>query len=244
MSKKDRLTGRAAKAASLRAAQARSERNRNLALAGSVILAIVLIATAITWYYAKSDSTGTKSSATPAGVVGYTVTLGKKSAPLRVDIYEDFQCPHCRAFEEASRDDAQEAAAAGKVYLVYHPVAYLDDYSARAINAFLAVLNAKGGDAGMKMHNLLYDNQPDESGPYPTDAKLFDLAKQAGAGTTAVENAIDDMKYKSWITNANDTASKAGVNGIPTVLVGGQRFGENLADAALGQALVERIAAG
>ena len=51
----------------------------------------------------------------------------------------------------------------------YHAMAFLDtrandQYSTRALNAAAAVVDAAGRDAFQKFHDLLYANQPAESG--------------------------------------------------------------------------------
>jgi len=47
--------------------------------------------------------------------------VGVASAPLKIDVFSDFQCPSCKAsYEETLRPLKNEYVAKGKVYLVHH----------------------------------------------------------------------------------------------------------------------------
>ena len=134
---------------------------------GIVVFVIAIIASGAIIFQSGRDTTGDKSSKPKSAAGNYALAIGKKSAPVKVVIYEDYQCPFCRAFEMGSRDFLHADAAAGKVYVEYRPIAFLNDYSVRSLNAFAAVLDDAGPDAALKFHDLLFDNQPSEQGPFP-----------------------------------------------------------------------------
>ena len=71
----------------------------------------------------------------------YGLGVGNPDAKVKVEIFEDFLCPFCEQYESASRDQLRQDAADGKAYLVYRPVPFINDYSARSLNAFAVVLN-------------------------------------------------------------------------------------------------------
>src|SRR5690348_760445 len=53
----------------------------------------------------------------PAPIKSY----GSSSAPIRMDVFTDYECPMCRnLFEQTLRPMIGEYVAAGKVYLVHH----------------------------------------------------------------------------------------------------------------------------
>ena len=77
----------------------------------------------------NKDTTGQAvgSSGTPSNLTGtYNVVIGKSSAPHTIKLYEDFQCPICKEFEQATGQQIQAAIADGKVKVDYHMVAFLD----------------------------------------------------------------------------------------------------------------------
>ncbi len=234
MSKQGRRESSAARAAAIRAEQERKERRRNLLVVGGVVLAIVVIIGGGLLIQNLRDSTGDTASApsnsATAAVDGVQVAaadtfglgVGDPSAPVKVEVFEDFLCPFCQQFEASSRDSLLQSAKDGKAYIVYRPIAFLNEYSERSLNAFAVVLNTAGPDAALKFHNLLYDNQPSESGDMPDDDWLVQKAVEAGADEAAVRPGIEGMDYKQWVENGKDDASKRKVTGTPTVFIDGK----------------------
>jgi protein-disulfide isomerase len=225
MSKKNRANdrvGRAERAAAAIQERERQERRRRNLMIGGVVLAIVAIV-AIGYFISRSMDTTTDVSA-PAAGSEYGVTIGPDSAPHEVVIYEDFLCPFCGEFESRTRDDLAQLAADGKVQVEYRPFDLLGDYSARSAGAFSIVLDKSGPVVAKKFHDLLYENQPSESGPFPSDADLVQLAVQAGAKEADVSAAIEGNQGADWVDRATKAADKAGVSSTPTILLDGKVF--------------------
>jgi protein-disulfide isomerase len=59
-----------------------------------------------------------------------------------------------------------------------------------------------------------------------TDAQLVSYANQAGATGDAVTQAIDGLRYADWTKKVTDQASKDGVTGTPTVIIGGKQVAD------------------
>ena len=220
-------------------------RNGLVAVAAVVAIAIVVgIGFAV---QAARDTTGNEgatpggsSSSTPDGSTStgdgtvqaalaekYGLGVGDPNAPVKVEIFEDFLCPFCGQLEAVSHEKLQQAAADGKVYVVYRPMAFLGDYSDRAFNAFGVVLDQAGGAAALQFHNELYADQPSEGGAMPDNDWLVQKAVAAGADESAVRQGIEDGSFQQWTVNANDDASRRGVNSTPTVFVNGQPVSAN-----------------
>jgi protein-disulfide isomerase len=167
----------------------------------------------------------------PANTVDGTISVGSADAPVTVDLYEDFQCPNCKAFEAESGSTLAQLVAAGTVRARYHGMAFLDtsandQYSTRALNAAAVVVATAGPDAFQKFHDLLFANQPAEGGSGLTYEQLVEYAGQAGATGSTVEQDIRELTYGDWVKTATDRASKDGVTGTPTVLVGGTKLAD------------------
>lgn len=186
--------------------------------------------------------TATASSAAPVpGDMGSVIVVGSSSAPVTVDLYEDFLCPNCKTFEQANGAALAKLVAAGTVQLHHHPMAFLDtnsnqQYATRALNAAAVVRVAAGPVGYQKFHDLLFANQPAESGPGLSDDELIAYAQQAGATGPAVEQQIRDLAYGSWVTKVTDQASQDGVTGTPTVFVNGRRI-DDLSESGLTAAI-------
>jgi protein-disulfide isomerase len=223
----------AEKRAAEAAARAQAARKRRTVIGGTVAAVLVVIAVVVAVVVQSSRTAPSANAATPAHTVssGHVIVVGSSSAPVTVDLYEDFQCPNCKAFEDASGATLAQLVAAGTVRARYHEMAFLDtpandDYSTRALNAAAAVVNAAGGSAFQKFHDLLYAHQPQESGKGLTDAQLITYAAQAGAGGSTVQQQIKDLTYGDWVKAVTDQASKDGVTGTPTVKVAGKTLAD------------------
>lgn len=221
---------RAARAAAQLAEQRRRERQRRLlSIVGVVVAMVVIIGVGVWFGQHRGSNTGVSETGAPvAGKSDYGLTIGKASAPHKVVIYEDFLCPYCEMFETASRTDLARLASEGKVYVDYRPFHFLQpEYSLQALNAFAAVKDAyPNSEVPKKFHDLLFENQPSEQGPFPSMSKLVDLAVQAGADKSKVESKISDTSSMSdWTTGATKEAlNGAKVQATPTILLDGQAY--------------------
>jgi protein-disulfide isomerase len=215
------------------AARARAERRRRT-LIGGVVGGVLLVVAVVALIVVQSGRTATSvNAAVPAHTVdhGTTIVVGSSTAPVTVDLYEDFQCPNCKAFEDQSGQTLTQLVTDGTVQAHYHGMAFLDTsangkYSTRALNAAAAVTDAAGTDAFKKFHDLLYANQPPEGGKGLSDDQLVQYATQAGASSDKVAQEIRGLTYGDWVKNVTDQASKDGVTGTPTVLVDGKTLSD------------------
>lgn len=245
MSKKNRTLDRAERAAAaLQESQRQESRRRNLMVGGVVLALLVVIIGG--YFLARALDTTNDVDAPSAGAGGgtYGLTLGPATAPHEVIIYEDFLCPYCGELERASRDDLAQLAADGKVQVEFRPfnlLSRVSDYSERSAAAFAVVLDKSGPVVGKKFHDLLYENQPPESGPFPDNDELVRLAVEAGADEGEVRGPIEDGAGKSWVADATKAAVDAGIQGTPTVLLDGQVFQDGRTMDELAQNLIDKL---
>ncbi|MEX0429426.1 DsbA family protein [Nocardioides sp. DS6] len=239
-SKSEKARERAERAAATLAAQKkREQRRRILSIVGVVVAIAVIIGVAL----GISLTRGSTKVDAPVSS-SYDLAIGPKNAPHTVVIYEDFLCPYCQAFESASRDGLAKLAADGKVRVEYRPFHFLQpDYSLEALNAFAVVKGAyPTGDVAKKFHDLLYENQPDEQGPFPSMDSLVDLAVQAGAEKSKVEDAIKATdSEQSWTDKATAEANNAGVQSTPTVLLDGKLYQQGTSVEDLATNLIKQL---
>jgi protein-disulfide isomerase len=219
----------AARRAAEAAARARAERRRRSVIGAMVAAVAVLIALVVVVVVQTQRTTPSAAAAVPANAEGTVISIGSADAPVTVDLYEDFQCPNCKAFETETGATVAQLVADGTVRARYHGMAFLDTsangkYSTRALNAAAAVLNTAGTQGFQTFHDLLFANQPAEGGAGLTDDQLAEYAGQAGATGGQVLAQIKELSYGDWVKSATDQASKDGVTGTPTVLVAGQKL--------------------
>lgn len=215
---------RAARAKAALEEQKRAERRRLLITVGAVVAALVVVV-GIGWAFTASRDDSADVDAAAAGQSDYGVTVGDPDAPHQVVIYEDFLCPFCGELEAASNEEFTRLADEGKVFVEYRPFVLLDGigpYSLAATNAFAVVLEESGPEVAKEFHDLLYADQPAESGPFPDDQWLIDKAVEAGADEADVSAGITGLEQQDWAEAATQQAVDSGVQSTPTVLLDGE----------------------
>lgn len=230
MSKKNRATDRASRAAAAMEAQQRQERRRRNLMVGGVVLAL-LVVVGIGFAISRSlDNTTDVNADAPSATSKFGVTIGPDDAPNTVVIYEDFLCPYCGELEKVTRDDLADLAAQGKVQVEYRPFDLLgggdeSSYSVRSAGAFSILLANESAEVTKKFHDLLFENQPSESSSeFPDNSQLADWAVEAGADEDTVRGPIEDNAGVDWVTKATKSATEAGVRSTPTILLNGEVF--------------------
>jgi protein-disulfide isomerase/uncharacterized membrane protein YphA (DoxX/SURF4 family) len=204
--------------------QRRQQGERRVRFA-SAATALVLVALVGIGIGVQASRIPAPTGAVPAGVsLADGVTVGRSTAPVTLDLYEDPQCPVCAQFESQVGPAISGWIASGKVKVHYHVISFLDSasttkYSSRAANALYASAGVSA-DAFAKYHQLLYQQQPAEGSAGLTEDTLVQLAQQAGAGAAA--DQIRAGTYADYVATATDQSSKDGVTGTPTVRVNGK----------------------
>jgi protein-disulfide isomerase len=226
MSKQRRDQGRTDRAAAVRAAQARKERTRRLAVVAGIIVLLGAIVAGGAWYAAGGDDIpATSGDAPPVAAGAASLRMGDADAPVKIVIYEDFLCPFCRELENSTRDFLQENAEAGKVSVEYQPVNLLTsfEYSATAMNAWAAVLKHASPEAALRLHDILFDNQPYEQ---DSDDHIDDIAgwvDEVVGDDAAVQSAMGSTDT-DFFDAAQQAMTAAKITGTPTVVINGQEL--------------------
>jgi protein-disulfide isomerase len=189
------------------------------AVAGVLLVAVTGIGVGV-----QAARASRPSGPVPQAVsVAEGVTVGRSSARLTIEIYEDPQCPACRQFELEAGAAVADWVEAGTAKVNYHIISFLDGasttrYSSRAANAMYCA-----ADAGVfqRYHGLLFVNQPAEGSAGLTYDQLVQLGRQAGATGDAFETCVRNRPYADFVARISEQASRDGVLGTPTVLVDG-----------------------
>lgn len=216
----------AAERAAEAAAQQRKQRLARVLLALVVVAAVAVVGVVVV---VSRKSTPVVDASSPAGVTatkGYPT--GTATKPV-LDIYEDFQCPNCRDFEQANGAQIQALAADGKALVVYHTLTFLDSSNDKAggvakssTRAANAAACAQNQGKFLPYHNELFANQPDKEGAGWTDEQLRGFAKSAGVPDQDVFDAcVASGQFNGFLTQVTAEADSRQVTGTPTFLVDG-----------------------
>jgi hypothetical protein len=127
----------------------------SLPIAAAGLCVLLLLAEALR---AAPHATQTRRAPVAAAVHAPDKAYGLDTAPIRMDVFSDYQCPYCRAFyDQTLRSVIADYASTGKVYLVHHDFPLvLHKYSGEA--ARWANACAEVGEFG-SAEAALYDNQ-------------------------------------------------------------------------------------
>lgn len=193
-------------------AERRTRRNRLLAVVALAGGLAVLVALVVVILAQGDDRDGaapslaevtapqgtTEAGGIPVAADGIAgTTAGVAEDAVRVQVYSDFLCIWCAAFEEASAETLEDLRASGDVVVEYHLVAILDDgpagYSTRAAAATSLVAD-RSPAAFLPFMDVLFVNRPAEAAQAPDDAQLAELARGAGVDEETVA-AIADGSY-------------------------------------------------
>ncbi|HVQ96011.1 MAG TPA: thioredoxin domain-containing protein [Mycobacteriales bacterium] len=217
------------RASRLAAEQAARQRRQRRRLWWSLSVVVGLIAASLTGYLvhrAQRPDGGSTAAATPLAVAadGAGVVIG--NGPVTVELYSDFLCPACRAFEANASDEIDSLLADGRIRLVYRPVAILDRMSTNQYSTRSAAAGGCASDAGKLAGyaKVLFDNQPAEGGAGHDDEQLIRYGTAAGITDAGFEQCVRSGRYLHWVGQVTDAMQAHNVRGTPTVFVAGQQL--------------------
>ena len=169
----------------------------------------------------KSIKTFLKMEVNPYAVSGNN--LGNPDAPIRVQLYSDFACPMCFAYNIMIHKAVKEL---GNVYIEPHNLP-LD----RECNKYLRKQVHKNGCRYAKyavaaknqgkywdMSTLLFEHHP------KNDEEAVQLAKKIGLNIDKFKQDIQSKETMKKITDDIDYAVSQGVVATPTIVIDGERY--------------------
>jgi protein-disulfide isomerase len=138
-------------------------------------------------------------------------------APVKVDIWEDPQCPICRAFEEANGQYIEELVRTKKATVVYHVLSFLGDESVRAANA--AMCSADEGHY-LDFHKAMYMVQPAlENSGFFSSENLIKIGDYVGLKSESFKSCVNNGGKADLVKAHADSMAKYNVTGTPTVFI-------------------------
>jgi protein-disulfide isomerase len=234
----------------MRERSARRRRIRATAIGAGVL---VLAGAAAVGLVASRHGGHTAVAASPAPF-GYTgpyapvtlnadnsVTMARPGVTKPVlDVYEDFQCPACRAFEKSDGALIQQLADQGKVKVVYYPFTVYSGQP-QLDNSVRAWAAAKCAPPGRwaRYHNALYASQPVQttSDGFPV-SQLVRLGEEAGITGPAFAQCVRSQQYAAQDAPLSNQIINAGVSTMPALTLDGKVLGNSLTPATLRQLIL------
>jgi protein-disulfide isomerase len=199
-----------------------------LYLLGAAALGAVAVAVVLILIGTGGGSSGTTSSAATTttaatgpvslkGIPQKRVTLGRATAPVTVQVFEDPQCPYCRDWNVGTLPTVvRDYVRTGRIKLVWRGISIVganSEYGLRA--AYAAGLQNKL----WQMVDQLYARQGVENSGWINDAVIAGSAKAAGANVNAISAAFLTAPVTAMWNDARQAATTYAVRGTPTFIV-------------------------
>lgn len=198
--------------------------------------------------------TAERTAATPAE--GEPTPTEPRDDIIQIEIYQDYMCPVCGAFDDANRATLEQLISTGAATVEIHPIAILDraslgtKFSTRSASAAACVAEF-APDGFWDFNSAMYDNQPEESTAGLSDQEIVGVTEGAGIDTSGgLADCINEGRFANWAGEATIRAGSQplpGTDGVvadrtPTVIVNGEKYPGSPSDAAGFQAFVTAIA--
>jgi len=149
--------------------------------------------------------------------------LGPADAPVTLIEYGDLQCPHCRRAHGVLPRVMRRMGDKMRFVFRHFPITESHPNALHAAEAAESVAAQVGEKGFWKMHDLLYEHQP-EWEDAQDDARILELAREAGADPDVVAADLDSDKYEEKVKADFMSGVRSGVNGTPTFFINGRRF--------------------
>ena len=195
------------------------------AAVGAIAVVVVLIVVATggsSGASASADTTATGTTGTPAGlslagIPQHGDTLGRATAPVTIQVFEDPQCPYCREWNLGTLPTVvRDYVRTGKVKLVYRGINIIGPNSENGLRA-----NYAAGEQNKlwQMSDELYTRQGEENSGWINDATIASAAKAAGVNVDSLSAASSTARVTKMWKNADTAATQYAVAGTPTFIV-------------------------
>ena len=224
----------ASRKAKIEAARPKGGGGANRIVVATVVVVVIIVAVVTAVILgshgkntASSSGGGSLPKGAPAMGAGIVVNPSAPSSVPTMDLYEDFQCPVCGAFEKQFGQQVTAMANQNQMKLVVHMLSFLDDNlnndsSNRAANAAACAADA---DRFLPYHSAVFAGQPATEGEGYTDAQLKEFATTAGISGSALttwQKCYDSREHNQYVESVQTQSEKDGVNGTPTIKINGK----------------------
>ena len=170
-------------------------------------------------------STGIKLTLVPTKGLHAPVnltTMGDPNATVKIDAWEDFQCPACKQYSETIEPQVlQNYVETGKVFYTFHFFPFLDGGKGESHQAAYAAMCAAEQGHFWDYHDMLFANWLGENAGSFTDARLTAIASAVNLDMNSFTQCYQTGKYAAQVEQDYQAGGTQGVQGTPSVFVNG-----------------------
>ncbi len=215
------------------------------ALVGGGLVLVAVVAGGLLGTVGTDASPSPAPTSAPSPIPAFVegTTVGRPDAPVRIEIWADFQCPFCRLFSHGIEPElVRTYAVSGRARLTFRDFALLGPES---LDAAVAARCAARQDAFWRYHDLLFASQQGENqGAFRRDV-LLSLAGFAGLETSSFAACLDDPTVAAAVAAETAEGRRLGIDSTPTLRLvgpGGSELARGLVGFDALAAAIERAA--
>jgi len=152
--------------------------------------------------------------------------LGQEDAPVTMVVYEDFECPFCKRFEEGAVQDIESNyVESGQVKIVWkdRPLTQLHPWAEPAAAAMECVYREGGNDVFWAVKDKVFANQ-DSVETSNVESQIKSWAVEEGASESAIQSCIDNDNPMEEVNADSSEGQELGASGTPTAFINGQKL--------------------
>ncbi len=152
--------------------------------------------------------------------------LGDPNAPVKIDVWEDFQCSACLGYTQSIEPQVLSGLIeTGKVYYTFHFFPFIETLvtpnTTESHNAANAAMCANDQGRFWDYHDILYANWLGENAGSYTDVRLTKMAEVLGLDMTKFNACYQSRQFNAQIDQDMTAGTAKGVQGTPSVFVNG-----------------------
>jgi protein-disulfide isomerase len=231
------------------AAKARQRRLLAIVLGAVAVVAVVVAVTVVVLdRQGRRDQTASPYHGPQAPLTRQadgSVAMAKPgvNAPV-VEVFEDFQCPACKTFEETTGKTLKELAAEGRAKVVYRPFHLFgeqrDPIRSNSMRSAAAALCVPAPQ-WLSYHDALFRFQPQEGSEGFATEDLVAWGRDVGVTDPNFERCVTEQQKKPQVEQMTTYALQTRrVQGTPTLFLDGRQLGSEIqSPAALEKAVNE-----
>jgi protein-disulfide isomerase len=200
-----------------------------LVVAGAALITFALILPGL-----KGSEINSIVQITPAvrNVAVNGSSMGDPKAPVKMDVWEDFQCSGCMSYSQSTElQILQNFVETGKVYYTIHLYPFIDGGQGESHQAANAAMCASAQGRFWDYHDILFANWKGENVGSYTDDRLIAFAESINLDMTAFNQCFRENTYSAQIQQEIAAGSEKGVPPTPGIFVNGNKVlssaGEN-----------------
>ena len=210
----------------MREKRERQARLQRLGVIAIMVIGAILVAFALIYPNFKSIGEIVTVAPNPRPMADGTM-MGDPNAPVRIDVFEDFQCPSCRIYsEEVETRIVDTYVVTGQVYYVFHQYPFIDRASENKESQQSANASMCAAEQGLfwEYHDTLFANWSGENAGAFRDERLVAFAETLDLDMDLFKNCFEENRYRDEIQADFDLGTEMGVNSTPSVFVNGQQI--------------------